>query len=253
MLLDFASAALQAYGAHRSAKENAKQRNLDRALAQGQFDAQMDQTIQRRIADAKKAGIHPLFAMGASSGASPTMRAGGEPTGSAAGDALSSLGQSLALKAMNEANVRAANASATRDEAEAGLINSQKKRLEGEAISRGHDGVKTFPYGTNPGPDIQFGPAEFYNPQVPTSKRTGVRSGTQPGIVEVQLPDGRKVELYDPDLGLDEIGQLKYAYERAIHAGTDAMVAVRNWIGRNAGPNHRARYFKKHGAQGIPK
>ena len=65
-LLDFAGGLIQA-------GENRRQRAKDRALAREQFDAQMDESIQRRIADAEKAGIHPLFAMGASVGAAPTL------------------------------------------------------------------------------------------------------------------------------------------------------------------------------------
>lgn len=34
---------------------------------QSNFGIQMDETIQRRVADAKKAGLHPLYALGASS------------------------------------------------------------------------------------------------------------------------------------------------------------------------------------------
>lgn len=34
---------------------------------QSNFNIQMDETIQRRVADAKKAGLHPLYALGASS------------------------------------------------------------------------------------------------------------------------------------------------------------------------------------------
>lgn len=48
-----------------------------RKAAQDQFDAQMDTSIQRRKIDAQKAGIHPLAALGVSSGASPTIHAGG--------------------------------------------------------------------------------------------------------------------------------------------------------------------------------
>ena len=39
-----------------------------RKAATDQFNAQMDTSIQRRVVDAKKAGIHPLFALGGSVG-----------------------------------------------------------------------------------------------------------------------------------------------------------------------------------------
>lgn len=69
--------------------------NDDRALAAGQFNAQMDETIQRRVADGLKAGINPLAAIGASANVSPTIHAGGSSGGaeyfSRAGEYLSRL------------------------------------------------------------------------------------------------------------------------------------------------------------------
>lgn len=46
-------------------------------MAQNQFDAQMDTSIQRRVADGLKAGINPLAAIGASANVSPTIHSGG--------------------------------------------------------------------------------------------------------------------------------------------------------------------------------
>lgn len=255
MLGNLLNLASLAYGVSRDRKSDAFEKQK-LAQAQGQFDAQMDTTIQRRLKDATAAGVHPLFALGASSGASPTISAGGGALsrGSGVTDALAGISRRLAEEKLQESSSASiANKSrAARDDAEAAFINSKTAQLSQEVASRGRDGtnVKTFPLNE---PDVVYGPSEFYAPQVPFSKRTGVRAGTAPGNVEVMMPDGRKVELYDPDLGLDEIGQIKYAYERAIHKGTDAMVAVRNWIARNAGPFHRARYTNQHGKKGIPK
>ncbi len=194
-------------------------------MQQGQFDQQMDHSISRRVADAKRAGIHPLFAMGGSSGASPTITAGGGGGSrrSAGGDALTSMAQSLGLMEMNKASAR-------RDEAEAALMDSERARIEQEALGRGHDStVKTYPYG---GDEVQLGPATYFSPEVPLSKSPGIRAGTAPGTIDVLMPDGRKINIYDPDLGLDEIAQVDAVYQRAIHVGADAMMAVRNFITR---------------------
>jgi len=193
------------------------------AQAQGQFDSQMDQSVQRRVSDAQKAGIHPLFAMGASVGASPTLQSGNAPrvqTGSGMGDALARVADRIGQSAMNKA-------SANRDEAEAALLNSQRKKLEQDFVSRGHDGasVTTTPY-PDPGEDVVFGPAEYVNPMVNTSKATGIESGTHPGTIDVMTTDGRKVNIPSPNIGLDEVAQIDYVYQRAIHKGTDVMMAI---------------------------
>lgn len=60
--------------------------------SQGQFNQQMDHSIRRRVEDAKRAGIHPLYAIGASAGASPTIMAGQSSSGSAIGDAVRNIG-----------------------------------------------------------------------------------------------------------------------------------------------------------------
>ena len=57
-----------------------------RAEAYGRDDTQ----IQRRVADAKAAGVHPLYALGASTTAGPTFA-----TGSRVGDAIGSISRSV--------------------------------------------------------------------------------------------------------------------------------------------------------------
>lgn len=59
-----------------------------------QFRQQMDEVIQRRVADARKAGVHPLYALGMS-GASPTASVipGQSSSGSFKRDGLRAIGQ----------------------------------------------------------------------------------------------------------------------------------------------------------------
>lgn len=215
-------------------------------ISKQQFRQQMDESIQRRVADAKAAGVHPLFALGASVGASPTSTVVGSGLGDAvrgAADAMTRGYQrkeqaakdeiiDARLERVAQAEISAKMAQANRDEAEAALINSNRKRLEQGLGSRGHDGgeVKTFPFGTNPGPEVVYGPAEFFNPEVPTSKVPGVQSGTTPATQDYIFPDGRKIRTYGESLQADELKQVDIVYRRAIHKGTDAFMAVERFL-----------------------
>lgn len=127
------------------------------ATAPKPYTQHLKKGIQWKVADAKAAGIHPLFALGASVG-SPIMQASGQDaTGSAIGGALEGIAGQMAkpgkqpITPMEMAATRAQMASASRDEAEAMLINSQRKRLEQEAIPTG--------VGRLPGPAVIPGQA----------------------------------------------------------------------------------------------
>lgn len=76
--------------------------------AQQQFDQQMDHSVRRRVEDAKRAGIHPLYALGASSGASPTIMAGQHSSGSGISDAAAAIGSGLAQSSQHKQDTRAA-------------------------------------------------------------------------------------------------------------------------------------------------
>lgn len=224
-LLDIAGTLFGMHEQRSANKQNQKNWAYQMAQSQKQFDAQMDQSVQRRVKDAQAAGVHPLFALGASVGASPTLSSGGAPrvqTGSGMGDALARVADRIAQTDMNRAR-------AERDEAEAALLNSQRKRLEQEMISRGHDGagVKTYPYGEKPvveyGPDSPRGKPTYFSPEIPQhGKNPGVVAGTRPGEVRVRMADGSEMNLYDPDLGLDEIGQVRYVFQRALYYDSKA-------------------------------
>lgn len=130
--------------------------------AQGQFDAQQDQSIQRRVEDAKKAGVHPLFALGASVGTSPTIYAGETP-GGALGKGLETAAQGIESSQRTKASAdqtvvanaradtlataqeRALLAQANRDEAQANLTNSQRARITQNMGATGHDTLGVGP------------------------------------------------------------------------------------------------------------
>lgn len=215
------------FGGSKAAKKSTKE-------AKRQFNIQMNESIQRRVADAREAGIHPLFALGASVGASPTMFAGGSSAGGGLGEGIAEAGRAVeryasgkTAAALASAQIRSAEAQAVRDEADAQLSLSRAKKLEQDMVSRGHDGARPEPkIAAAGGQEVAYGPAEYVPPQIPTSKRTGVASGTYPGTIDVMMPDGRTVNLYAPDLGMDELNQLDMFIQRMTHKGTDAMVAV---------------------------
>jgi hypothetical protein len=115
------------------------------ASAQRQMDMQFAKNqIQWKVADAKKAGLHPLYALGGSGSYSPTNVIQGQSnTGSALATASGQIAdmylQDQASKSAAQrqapllaAQVNAANQSANRDEASAALALSQAKRIEQE-------------------------------------------------------------------------------------------------------------------------
>lgn len=137
-------------------------RGSGNAEAARQFDKsykhardQFTQGIRYRVKDARLAGIHPLFALGASPAGGqvvPTVM-GQHPSGSAVGSALTALGEGarslaqgrLASRAASLAE-RQADASINRDNAQAMYYASLAKKTELEAQS----GAKTYPYPTGP-------------------------------------------------------------------------------------------------------
>ena len=117
------------------------------AFSQRQFDTLQHQSIQNRVADARKAGIHPLAALGMSPSGSTVSYHSGAASGSAFGEGIAAAGAQVAdlvrkkpgSNPLQQAQIRAANAAAERDEAQAALTNSQRKRAEQFGVVRGLD------------------------------------------------------------------------------------------------------------------
>ncbi|AXL15096.1 hypothetical protein [Microviridae sp.] len=211
MLLDMLQLGL-GFMADRSQKKM-HQQNLQQS--QAQFNAQMDQSVQRRVADAKAAGIHPLFAMGASVGASPTITAGQAPRMGNAQRAAASFAESLGMREMNAA-------AAARDLAEAQLLNSERARLDQAQAATGRDLVEqntVEPGRIRPGTGLY----DIYRPEIPESKAPGVRAGPIPENIQIKDKSGRNMEVLNPDAGLDEIAQVDYVVQKARMALADQM------------------------------
>lgn len=172
-------------------------------LSQQQFNAQMDQSIQRRVADAKKAGVHPLFALGASAGASPTMSTS-QPDSSMQ-NALGSIARQLGVIQQNKA-------SAARDAAEAAYLDAQRRKLEqtmnseqdqlklGGDVAKDALGRVVTPYdptGVLGGRDplVNVRPVD-----VPAQAKPGLRAGAEPSMVKVTLPGGREISVPNQDI-----------------------------------------------------
>jgi hypothetical protein len=115
------------------------------ASAQRQMDIEFAKNqIQWKVADAKKAGVHPLYALGASGSYAPSNVIQGQSnTGSALGTASAQIAdmymQSATRKddrdsrsALLASQVNAANQAANRDEAAAILTMSQNRRVQQE-------------------------------------------------------------------------------------------------------------------------
>lgn len=180
-------------------------------------------SIQDRAADARAAGLHPLFAMGVSgAGISPTTVQSSDPypgqssSGSHLGRGIEKAGQQIAAgmtragnARMRAAQLRNLEARSTLTEAQAMQIASDTKRIEQSAWTQNTGVVgdfpleeaKTFPVGTKRG-------LELYKRPLTQSSRSSI-----PEKIEVMGKDGFRYRIVNPALG-DEVSQFDYAYEK---------------------------------------
>lgn len=153
--------------------------------------------IRMQVRDAKKAGLHPLFAMGGSANYSPqTFIPGQFESGSAARDAVSggldgigaamqAYGEGKQIKSEMDARKAVEALNAKRTEAEIGLLHAQTA----VALKNATDSPtssQTFGMETNKAPE------------------------RPPLRMKFRNPDGTYTELYNPDAGLDEVSQFDY-------------------------------------------
>lgn len=184
-LLSLGASVLGGIAGNSRANRNARE-------ARRQFDVQMNESIQRRVNDARKAGVHPLFALGASVGGSPTFQAGGEADPQQT--ALTAVAEQLGV-------IRQNRASARRDEAEAALFDSERARIDQDMRSKASDAMKT-----PQDPDFPPAPTGYRNP----GEGEGGQGLRFPDRIRVVDTGGNEYDLPNPDLGLDEVGQVEY-------------------------------------------
>ena len=178
-----------------------------------------------------------LVSLGGSVGASPTIHAGGSQgygVGQAGRDAIGAIQSYQQAKAapgiaaqqasLAQAAIKRDLAAANRDETQAQLNLSNVARIQGAAGSN-QDGLGIT--------DDAAGTYDLVAPRVPTTQSTGVESGIGPAESKVRKADGRYITVYHEKLQPDEINQVRVIYQEAVHAGTDAMVAINNWFAKH--------------------
>lgn len=195
---------------------NNKSGKLARAL--------QDSQIQRMVADAKAAGIHPLYALGSSANYSPilNLNAGGDPLG-AAGEAITRTVDRYSAEAQAKRNagmesrlamaqLGALQAQTHRDEAAAALHHAEaakaRQSLNWSPIGRGGNNAVYDPllglFETSPAnvvaarpnqPDLQAGPSS-------------------PSGIEVVMPDGKRVKIPSQALMDSELPGIEYYARR---------------------------------------
>ena len=182
------------------------------------------------VEDAKKAGLHPLFALGSSANFSPSGQYVSQ-TGSAAGEGIARAGEHIAegVRQKKQGERQVVMDAASRqihdlritkmgkeiqlDDAELMKRASDLRMAEMQLLYWGDGGTgvpsssgesRMYPYGTKTGP--------------PLDQRPLVASARQsmPETVESVSPDGTRMQLLNPDLGLDEVGQAEYLRLKAI-------------------------------------
>lgn len=201
-------------------------RNDDMKFAREQFDFQKDMALnglKYRMEDAKRSGIHPLFAVGAgAASAGPAISVGTPSVSSGGGDGSYGPDMGVALQRMGQGIDRALSATATKEEkamdeyeARMRVLNIEGKQLENEATrasiaSHYARAAQTAgPAFPNSVVQTTHGPAEMKPPEVPTHApgSPNIESGPpNPGVRYAVQPNGALTVLPGKDLNMDEFG-----------------------------------------------
>lgn len=227
------------YGA--GAADRANRRSMQKQYDLGvQFDST---AIQRRVADAEKAGVHPLFALGASPAQGPSLSVVPSEKGEAFRAVSRSIGNRLTPmdRALQMAQLESYKASSYKDRATADYYASEAARVK----------QQSFQTGPAPPDSVQGKPDEV------TSARKGVPSqtaGEHPGVNTYIGPFGWRWSV--PDTGGQGLGEtfenmgeiaggplaLVYTYLANLE---DALINEKKRTGRGSANRRVLEYFSK--------
>lgn len=255
MGLNFASGRMAANEQKRADKKNMWMWQQEMKQAQHQFDQQMDMSVTRRVRDAVNAGVHPLFALGASVGASPTIASGGAPYksgNSPMANALAQMGQSVMQLNTSQAKLDESQAAYYDSMA---ALNAQKLAGEGrDTLGTSGSNVITHPYN----PEVYAGQVEVLPAQVISGKKgnVGQEAGDGPMKRTRTESDGQVVELYSSDSQMDEVNQGYVLAQRAkwhaqwkvwdMYRGTGKRAyQAKKYILSNTAPEYRKQVQQK--------
>lgn len=229
-----AGALLSFFGGAAQHLSNKQMTREGRRQAQAQFDQQMDHSVRRRVEDAERAGVHPLFALGASVGASPTLSAGGESGGNSLANGLAEAGRILGT-------TEATKAQARRDEAQASYFDALAANARNQRVNQtGQDKPALTVFGD---PIRQEEPAlakpVYEQPILPTTKpgdrstETGVRSP----YVEFRRRDGSKGTAFGAEVpGAEELNAFWIPIQNWWHTSKQARERIRRALGITTSP-----------------
>lgn len=229
---------------NRRMTNKANRHNIEmRKMAREQFAAQMDESVQRRVKDAQAAGIHPLFALGGSVGASPTVSTGGyaQPpasTGSGIGDALG------AIFNLINATTKQRTTESRVDEVDAQLKAAQLARMQEWAASSGRDkiGAPTAPDGTPSTKSPTPGKVETLTSQATSSKPgdPSTEAMVKTPYVEYRRSDGTLGTAFGADVpGAEEINMMWIPLQNWWHTSKKAREDLRDTLGLSSGTMER--------------
>lgn len=251
-----------------------RQNNFSNSFAREQFEWQKNR-IQNTVADAKKAGIHPLFALGSSAGISPVSVAGG--TGASMGSSIANAGQALGgmfgkkgnpLQAKQgqllDAQIRATNAEALYREAEVASMN-QNQLVQNQArdmfAAPGLDGFSVpgagfdVPAVTTPLRTRRSKPGtRFANTRPPRKagpigrrKVERVPSSDSQLVGTTTLPSGKQIPWVNPNTGIDEPAEILNFLRLIQHGPGEAW---RRWVANKKEEKYwRDLYWNKYGGR----